>query len=100
MCQLMFKTNFMVADVYEAWALFQFAWLTLEVIGSHRVKKSCSHDDKKEVDHSQKGLEALTMQGIYLFITGCLLESIYYLFTTSVEAYLGHAALQFTISVT
>jgi len=102
MCQLMFKTNFMVADVYEAWALFQFAWLTLEVIGTQRKKNSmASGGDTKleDEDSSQRGIESLTMQGIYLFILGCLLESSYYLVTSSVEAYAGQAALKFTMKV-
>merc|ERR1712176_234432 len=95
MCQLMFKTNFMVSDVYEAWALFQFAWLTLRVIGAHRKKKASRTVSSASLeDTSQKGIESLTVLGIYLFITGCLLESVYYLFTSSVEFYGGPSALQ------
>jgi len=101
-CQNMYKTNFMVADVYEAWALYQFAWLTLEVISTQRTKRkdAASADGSVDIDHSQQGIEALTMQGIYLFIIGCLLEAAYYLFTTSVEAFFGAAALKFTIATT
>mmetsp|Transcript_30403 Transcript_30403/g.65476 ORF Transcript_30403/g.65476 Transcript_30403/m.65476 type:complete len:439 (-) Transcript_30403:147-1463(-) len=94
MCQLMYKTNFMVADVYEVMALFQFTWLTLSVLGAHRVKFKGTDQET-----SQKGIEALTMQGIYWFMISCLIEAIYYLFTTSVEFFVGAAALHFTMKV-
>lgn len=99
MCQLMYKTNFIVADLYEAWALSRFAWLTLKVIGSHRKKRARASCSSQPGDQAQESIEALTMQGIQLFIASCLVEAAYYLVTTSVEAYGGLSTLKFTKGV-
>jgi len=108
----MYETNFMVADMYEAWALFQFASLALSVVrakheehndwgqatkdlavGEKFVKRSTKlQKGWNELLTIQKHLEdslgLMTVQGIYAFILTCFAQSIYYL-TLGTIAYLA-----------
>lgn len=102
MAQLLYKTNLSVADLYEAWALFQFAWLTLAVIRTESQRLFAKISDQRilsAASREQDSLEQLTVQGIYLFILGCLLESIYYLVTTTVEVVGQQHARNFAVQV-
>ncbi|CAE7835186.1 unnamed protein product [Symbiodinium sp. CCMP2592] len=82
-CQNMYDTNFLLADVYESWALLHFADLALQIISA---SGNTSDERTTKLD---KSLQDLTKQGIYLFNGTCLMEALYHLVTTSVEAYLG-----------
>ncbi|OLP89170.1 hypothetical protein AK812_SmicGene29410 [Symbiodinium microadriaticum] len=81
-CQNMYDTNFLLADVYESWALLHFADLALQIISAGNI----SDERTTKLD---KSLQTLTKQGIYLFNGTCFMEALYHLVTTSVEAYLG-----------
>lgn len=105
MAQLIVKTNFMVADLYEAWALFQFAWLTITVIRIEHSKRFSYTEGRADpevaqmIRQDQDSIQQLTMQGVNLFILSCLLESIYYLVTTTIEILFSRHVVSFTMKV-
>lgn len=74
------ETCFWVGDLYEAWALYQFGKLTLELIGDSiaRQQKSDSEEDKKNAGAlmvSHTAVENLAWLGILLFLIVCFLQS-------------------------
>ncbi|CAE7754490.1 unnamed protein product [Symbiodinium pilosum] len=94
-CQNMYNTNLLLADVYESWALLHFADLALKIITASQTKQVQTISDRDVTDNVAarmgKSLHSLTKQGVYLFMGTCFMQAIYHLLTTSVEAYLGGA---------
>jgi len=71
---------FRVGDLYEAWVLFQFGKLTLELIMSSIKKQECSPEE--ETRAAAKGLlvahqavESLMWLGTWMFVVVCVLQS-------------------------
>jgi len=102
----LYEVNFMVADLYEAWALFQFAELALKVIETqfHKEERMLEHvliDMKDKLGNSElyedanlvlksnkeliTSVDSLTVQGIYAFIATCLIQSVFSLLLTTSE---------------
>mmetsp|Transcript_10852 Transcript_10852/g.24616 ORF Transcript_10852/g.24616 Transcript_10852/m.24616 type:complete len:461 (+) Transcript_10852:72-1454(+) len=86
-----YKAHYQIADLYEAWALFQFGKLALEVI--ERKYRSMAimeeGEDPLGPDRELQGslmklatdmhesVQKLTMQGIWAFVAVCGIESLY-----------------------
>merc|ERR1719375_2797701 len=87
----LYEANFSVADLYEAWALYHFAMLAIKVIQDHgkqEMAKASSSEETKELGTSLTvAINQLTAQGIYGFITVCILQSMYNLGMTAPEFY-------------
>lgn len=77
----MYEANFSVADLYEAWALYHFASLAVEVV------KEKAEDANLNMPVLISAIQNLTSQGIWGFIFCCLLNSAYTLILTSGEFY-------------
>jgi hypothetical protein len=113
----MYETNFMVADLYESWALYQFAELALAILEEgfekrelklestmNKEKKEASKDGQtsatekdieeglagalKDYEKLAESVNQLTVQGIYSFVVTCLIQSTWSLIYTSM-AYEG-----------
>lgn len=75
------ETCFMVGDLYEAWALYQFLKLTLELIHGAIIKQIEKAKDEKEraaarafaIAHD--AVEDLAWMGVLSFLVVCLLQS-------------------------
>lgn len=74
------QTCFMVGDLYEAWALFQFGKLTLEVIESGIMAQARSADEQMAaaangLRSSHRAVESLAWLGILSFLLVCVAEA-------------------------
>jgi len=71
------ETNIYVGDLYEAWMLFQFGKLILEVIGAHfaLVDDSVSDLIKEDLTSSHGAVEALSWVGLSMYIIVCCVEA-------------------------
>mmetsp|Transcript_18652 Transcript_18652/g.33351 ORF Transcript_18652/g.33351 Transcript_18652/m.33351 type:complete len:444 (-) Transcript_18652:114-1445(-) len=101
------ETCIMVGDLYEAWALYQFGKLTLELIESSIAKQGLSEREEERaaaralmVAHT--AVESLAWVGILSFLVVCVLQSGWSLWIltfipadTQVSAY-AEASEQFT----
>lgn len=85
------ETCFYVADLYEAWALYQFGQLTLELI-RNSIKKMSDTTNQNERDKADallvahNAVESLAWLGVTLFLVVCVLQagwSLYLLTFTS-----------------
>jgi len=70
------ETDYMVADLYEAWALYQFLKLTMELIASSILKQGRSHDiEERAAARTLTGVysavDSLAWLGPYLFLWIC-----------------------------
>jgi len=74
------ETCFWVGDLYEAWALFQFGKLTLELIRASLFKMQSSDQlDEREKAHAlmtaHTAVESIAWLGISLFLIVCILQA-------------------------
>lgn len=74
------ETCFLVGDLYEAWALYQFAKLTLETMALSLAKaESSERAEERWVAHGlAKGhaaVESLAWLGVLLFLMVCLVQA-------------------------
>jgi len=74
------ETCFWVGDLYEAWALYQFGQLTLQLIRSsvHRMRSSGSHEQREAAQAllvAHGAVESIAWLGISLFLGVCLLQA-------------------------
>jgi len=74
------ETTVMVGDLYEAWALYQFGQLTLELIESSIAKQGLSEREEERaaaralmVAHT--AVESLAWVGVLSFVIICVMES-------------------------
>lgn len=86
---MFYDAHYLTADLYEAWALYQFARLSLEVVavrfrgmiistGHDTAFTKAQHGDmSKLVVGIHNSVQKLTMQGIWSFVMVCAVESIY-----------------------
>merc|ERR1712032_446811 len=107
-----YRSNLNVADVYEAWALLGFAWMTIRIINKELLVKvkGVKHnvrilrhrmDDRSLCEQSklsmseleelakslQESVGQLTVQGIHAFVLVCFVEAFYGLFLSGCEYY-------------
>lgn len=88
------QTCIQVANLYEAWVLFQFGKLTLELITTslHKDKESAAERDKEKAEaliSAHTAVEEVTWLGVTLFLTVCSLQagwSLYLLTFSNVES--------------
>lgn len=101
------QTCFMVGDLYEAWALFQFGKLTLEVIESGIMAQETSPDEQVAaaahgLRSSHRAVESLAWLGILSFLLVCVAEAGYSLWLLTFARVTGNAfdesMSQFTIA--
>jgi len=97
----LYEANFSVADLYEAWALYHFAMLAIKVISDFGDAESTRLEEKgkknepggiteevhKMSNNLAGGIHELTAQGIYGFVTVCILQSAFNLGMTGPEFY-------------
>lgn len=74
------ETCFWVGDLYEAWALFQFGKLTLEVIQSNILAQAKFGDEQERaaaraLHGSHSAVESLVWLGILSFLLVCVAEA-------------------------
>eukprot|EP00443_Scrippsiella_acuminata_P092737 CAMPEP_0115379734 /NCGR_PEP_ID=MMETSP0271-20121206/4681_1 /TAXON_ID=71861 /ORGANISM="Scrippsiella trochoidea, Strain CCMP3099" /LENGTH=315 /DNA_ID=CAMNT_0002802939 /DNA_START=128 /DNA_END=1072 /DNA_ORIENTATION=+ len=72
-----YETVYKVGDLYEAWALYQFGKLTLEVLGAtlkQRMDRS-SGSDSNEILLSYSAVSNLMWLGTALFVVNCTIEA-------------------------
>lgn len=79
-----YDTCFFVADVYEAWALYQFGMLTLEQVNLNiknknrsRRRSTRSTDTVNELMTTHSAVAQLMWLGVFLFIVVCLSQAGY-----------------------
>merc|ERR1719329_504095 len=79
-----FDSCFFVADLYEAWALYQFGMLTLEQVNISLNRKNPRRRSSSEQDNqlqelltSHAAVAQLMWLGVFLFIIVCLLQAGY-----------------------
>merc|ERR1712032_368800 len=107
-----YRSNLNVADVYEAWALLGFAWMTIRIINKellvkvkgvkhnvrilrHRIddrslceQSKLSMSELEELAKSlQESVGQLTVQGIHAFVLVCFVEAFCGLFLSGCEYY-------------
>eukprot|EP00405_Crypthecodinium_cohnii_P042793 CAMPEP_0206567102 /NCGR_PEP_ID=MMETSP0325_2-20121206/25044_1 /ASSEMBLY_ACC=CAM_ASM_000347 /TAXON_ID=2866 /ORGANISM="Crypthecodinium cohnii, Strain Seligo" /LENGTH=340 /DNA_ID=CAMNT_0054070239 /DNA_START=290 /DNA_END=1309 /DNA_ORIENTATION=+ len=75
-----YETVFMVADLYEAWALYQFGSLTLEVLeATLKSRWSDEWNKKRESDHEVKlsygAVSQLMWLGTAMFVVVCVIQA-------------------------
>jgi hypothetical protein len=96
------ETCYQVADVYEAWALFQFCKLTLELLRNSFKKVSESspsivNQEDKESAHgllvAHAALTNIAYNGVLFFLTVCVLEAGWSLYRLTFTELNGHWAL-------
>jgi len=101
------ETCFWVGDLYEAWALFQFGKLTLEVIESGIMAQTRSPDPEMAAAAnglriSHRAVESLAWLGILSFLLVCVAEagwSLWLLTFSTVNAHSFHASMsQFKVA--
>jgi len=85
---------FFVGDLFEAWALYQFGQLTLDLIRS-TIGRGANDSDPREREkaqallHAHSAVESLAWLGVTLFLVVCILQagwSIYLLTFTDVSS--------------
>jgi len=85
---------FFVGDLFEAWALYQFGQLTLDLIRSS-IGRGTSDTDPREREkaqallHAHSAVESLAWLGVTLFLVVCILQagwSIYLLTFTDISS--------------
>jgi len=84
----MYEANFMVGDIYEAYALAIFGGLVMEVLVKEISKNAPiqqSQDDN--IQKMKQSMGSLTVAGIMLFFWVCLLQATYTLVVTSLGLY-------------
>jgi len=90
------ETCFWVGDLYEAWALYQFGKMTLDLIRSslRRMHRSQVREDSERADHllvAHSAVEAIAWLGVMLFLLVCVVQagwSLYLLtFTGPIDDY-------------
>jgi len=74
------ETCFWVGDLYEAWALYQFGLLTLEVIKGNILHQENNGDEQAQAAArglrlATKAVESLTWLGIISFVLVCVAEA-------------------------
>jgi len=74
------ETCYVVAELYEAWALYQFAKLTLEVLQECFARQEASNDDEQRAAarsllHAHQAVESLTWIGTWMFFVVCVLHA-------------------------
>mmetsp|Transcript_98724 Transcript_98724/g.240147 ORF Transcript_98724/g.240147 Transcript_98724/m.240147 type:complete len:432 (-) Transcript_98724:70-1365(-) len=74
------ETCFWVGDLYEAWALFQFAKLTLELIQASVARMQLSpnpseRDKAAALAVAHSAVEAIAWLGVMLFFLVCILQA-------------------------
>jgi len=74
------ETCFWVGDLYEAWALYQFAKLTLELIRASVERMRCSanpaqRDNAQALLVSHSAVENIAWLGVMLFLMVCVLQA-------------------------
>lgn len=83
----MFESNFMVADIYEAYALFIFGKLLIEVLSQKlNVNDDVARTTPRtttDIQRMSASLGRLTIAGIMLFFYTCLGQACYTLFVTT-----------------
>mmetsp|Transcript_40139 Transcript_40139/g.114756 ORF Transcript_40139/g.114756 Transcript_40139/m.114756 type:complete len:412 (+) Transcript_40139:90-1325(+) len=88
------ETCFWVGDLYEAWALYQFAKLTLELIKAS-VGKLQSSSDAAERDGANAlmvahgAVESIAWLGVMLFLVVCVLQAGWSLYLLSFTAHVA-----------
>jgi len=101
------ETCFWVGDLYEAWALFQFGKLTLEVVKSGILAQKQSPDAGiaaagVALEKSHEAVESLAWLGIMSFVLVCLAEAGWSLWLLTFSTVAGNAfdesMSQFTIA--
>jgi hypothetical protein len=95
-----YEADYMVADLYEAWALHHFAVLAMQVLrrsfqnGGFLLDRAASALDTTTPVYQawagtlkglHKSVRSLTMQGIWSFVIVCAVQSIYGLTTPVLE---------------
>jgi len=75
-----------VADLFEAWVLFQFGALILEVVGEaiEAADNQCGCTRKHELAEAHGAVSSLSWVGLSMFIGICIMEALF-----SVFPYLG-----------
>jgi len=66
-----YETCFYVADLFEAWALYQFGRLALDLIGETYMRNQPS----RELLRSHEAVQALTWLGTITFVLVCLAQT-------------------------
>eukprot|EP00927_Polykrikos_kofoidii_P007505 TRINITY_DN13083_c0_g1_i1.p1 TRINITY_DN13083_c0_g1~~TRINITY_DN13083_c0_g1_i1.p1 ORF type:complete len:587 (-),score=51.99 TRINITY_DN13083_c0_g1_i1:26-1786(-) len=93
------KAMFAAADLYEAWALYQFVALSLAEIEhvSKEMMRACSTWEgqnrdavRSHIEHVGKAMSSLTTQGVLWFVFTCALSSMYDLVVANTEFTAGH----------
>jgi len=74
------ETCFLVADLFESWALYQFGKMTLSVLGTSISIESALPDAEKSATArgmmlSHGAVESLTWAGIIMFLLVCFFET-------------------------
>jgi len=101
------ETCFWVGDLYEAWALFQFGKLTLEVIESGIMAQTKSTDQEvaaaaNGLRISHRAVESLAWLGILAFLLVCVAQagwSLWLLTVSKVTSHSFHMSMaQFTVA--
>eukprot|EP00418_Pyrodinium_bahamense_P096330 CAMPEP_0179026632 /NCGR_PEP_ID=MMETSP0796-20121207/8615_1 /TAXON_ID=73915 /ORGANISM="Pyrodinium bahamense, Strain pbaha01" /LENGTH=428 /DNA_ID=CAMNT_0020722719 /DNA_START=62 /DNA_END=1348 /DNA_ORIENTATION=+ len=74
------ETCFWVGDLYEAWALYQFAKLTLELIQAsvsrmQRSGNAAERDKANALAVAHSAVEAIAWLGVSLFLVVCVLQA-------------------------
>jgi len=87
------ETCFLVADMFESWALYQFGKMTLQVVESSIKRQTGLADLEKSkkaegMMKSHSAVDSLTWAGIIMFLLNCFAEACWslYLLTFSPES--------------
>jgi len=75
------ETCFWVGDLYEAWALFQFSRLSLDLIKASlwKMQRSSPSEEQRESAHAlmvaHSAVESIAWLGVMLFLLVCILQA-------------------------
>lgn len=69
------ETCFWVGDLYEAWALFQFANLSLEVIENYFQREQGNSEASSTTLQAFKAVISLAWMGTWIFVIVCVLQA-------------------------
>lgn len=83
----MYEANFMVGDIYETLGLIAFGHIISTVLKQNIKKADANHgrETSEVTDHLVVGMGKLTVSGVQLFCTSCMLQGVY----TLVVTYIG-----------
>merc|ERR1719276_678096 len=75
-----YETCFWVGDLYEAWALYQFGKMTLDLIQAsiRRMHRSQVREDRERADPllvAHSAVEAIAWLGVTLFLLVCISQA-------------------------